>query len=230
MCFTKEMSFGLTVLGLGVTAYLYLRGDPWSVYIPILYFTFMELYQYISFYLLDKETEKNKKETDKYLYIVTVLTFIHICFQPLFANMWFKNYIPKSNHKTIQFLLVLCLIAGLYMFTRFGEFQKKNTIRCNKNSEELCSATTIIEKGKMHLKYLFDMRAPSYVTPSIFIHFFLIFIPPLILGVRIIPYLCVLFGILLAYIITSERDEIPATWCTFSVPTLLYSIFATAIR
>jgi hypothetical protein len=144
--------------------------------------------------------------------------------------MWFKNYIPKSNHNTVQFLLVLCLIAGLYMFMRLGEFQKKNTIMCNKDSEELCSAKTMVEKGKKHLKYLFNMRSPNYVTPSMFIHFFLMFIPPLILGVRIIPYLCIVFGIMFAYLINSEMDEVPATWCTFSVPTLLYSIFATAIK
>ena len=74
------------------------------------------------------------------------------------------------------------------------------------------------------------MRAPNYVTPSMFMHFFLMFIPPLILGVRIIPYLCISFGIMFADLINSERDEIPATWCTFSVPTLLYSIFATSIK
>ena len=46
-------------------------------------FTLMETYQYASFYLMDKETEKNKKENQ---------------IQPLFTNMWFKNYFKHSFH------------------------------------------------------------------------------------------------------------------------------------
>jgi len=212
------MSGSLALLGCTVSGILYNQGRKWSLYIPILYFTFMEILQYFSYFAL----EKNNK---KLLKILTIITFIHIVFQPLFVNLWYSNYIPHNKQSQSLIVLQLCIVAGVLYLPRLDMISSfKNNLSCNVLAEEMCGATTLIQQGKTHMQYLFKMKAPSYLTPSSFIHFFLMFIPALFLNVEMIPYLCTFIGWIMSYFL-SNKKEMAAVWCTFSVPSMLISLF-----
>lgn len=218
MCFSKNMSGLFAIFGAGVSGILYNQGKIWSLYAPILYFTCMEILQYFSYLSL----EKNDKQMLK---ILTILTFIHIAFQPLFVNLWYSNYIPKNKQSECRIILQLCIVAGLLYLPRIDSISTfNNKISCNPLAEEMCGASTLIQKGKTHMKYLFKMKAPSYLTPSSFIHFFLMFIPALFLNVEIIPYASTFIGWILSWVLSSSK-EMAAVWCTFSIPSMLISLY-----
>ena len=72
-------------------------------------------------------------------------------------------------------------------------FVDKSNI-CNKKWEPNCGIKTKLRKGIRHIIHVARSRGPNYITPSIFMHFFLFFIPILFLGVNKFVYGLVLFS------------------------------------
>tara|TARA_B100000401_G_scaffold390109_1_gene296163 strand:+ start:609 stop:1268 length:660 start_codon:yes stop_codon:yes gene_type:complete len=218
MCFSEEMSRNLTLMGTIVTYILYKQGKSWTVYMPVFYFTIMEFLQYLSYQALEE-----KKQNKKWKKLLTIIIFIHIALQPLMTNIWYSNYIPKNMTDSMNLILKLCVVVAFFMLLRLHEFVEVNDkYRCPE-TEPMCAKKTMIKQGIKHMKYLFRMRAPNHVVPSVFIHFFFIFIPVLFLKINPLYYLSIFLGYALTMII-GFGNEIPAIWCTFSVPTMLISL------
>ena len=218
MCFSEEMSFGLSILGLVSTYLLYHMGKDWRVYVPIFYLTVMEILQYFSYLAL-------RKNQSKLLKILTVITYIHICFQPLVINIWFSNYIPDSYLPRMATIIQLCLIIGLFLVLRLNEIiAVPDDKLCNIRREDMCDTESLIREGKSHLYYLFRVRAPEYTVPSLFVHFLFVFFPAILLKIKVIPYLSIVVGYIIAYLISYPK-EAAAVWCAFSVPSALISFF-----
>ena len=218
MCFTENMSAGLAILGTGVAAYLWSQGSSWMLYVPILYFTLMEVLQYASYVAMRKKDKFALKK-------LTFATFVHVAFQPVFTLLWMGNFIPPGMRPQLRLLLKLAGAGGAFYAARSDQITPiKESDVCNPRTETMCGATSLIKMGTKHLAYLFRMRAPDYTTPSIFIHFFLMFVAPLFLHVKPIGYLPVLLGWITSWLIM-PREEIAATWCLISIPSLLVSLF-----
>lgn len=219
MCFSEEMSRNLTLLGTLVTYILYRQGKNWTIYMPIFYFTLMEFLQYLSYQALEE-----KKQNKKWKKLLTIIIFVHIAFQPLITNIWYSNYIPKNMTASMNLVLKLCVVVAIFMLLRLHEFiHVSDKDRCPE-TETMCAKKTMIQNGSKHIKYLFRMRTPDYMIPSVFILFFFMFIPPLFLKINPVYYLSIVFGYILSYFI-AEKNEIASIWCTFSVPSMIISLF-----
>ena len=218
MCFTKYQSLGIFILGVVVAFYLkQIQQTNSYLWIPILYFAFMELLQYIGY-----ETIENKK---KYLNkVVATVIYIHIGFQPFFINMWYSNFIPKSQLTQLFFVLKLCFVFGLFWISRLIFWDNSYKYLCDSLNEPGCGKFTEVLKGPKHLLYKAKVRAANYLTPSIFSHFFLWFIPVLFLNVNKMVYFIILMSGLSGWLLASNIHEAASIWCFLFIPIMIISL------
>ena len=216
MCFTKEMSLGFFLLGSG-TAF-YLKNKNISLYLPIIYFSFMELLQYIGYITIENKNKTFNK-------IIATLIYIHIGFQPYFANLWFSNFIPSSSKKYMPLILNLCIVFGIFWISRLFFWDTSHKYLCDSNNEPGCGKKTEVLKGPMHLLYQAKVRATNYLTPSIFTHFFLWFVPIFFIGIDKFIYSITLICGLSSWLLASNIHEAASIWCLSFIPILLFSLF-----
>jgi len=200
MCFSERISLGISVTGISAALYIYARTKNVYASIGLVYFVLMEIIQYFQYKVIDQCNNK----TNKYL---TILGYIHICFQPLFFNLWLFAFTVKP---IVQYLY-LSFFGGLMMASRL--FFVKNDELCDASYEPLCGKRTCAVSGKRHIAWNVRLRAPDWVTPSISLHFFLWIFPalsmfqlkPMLAVILTAPY----FG----YLLTSNIHERPVIWC-----------------
>lgn len=208
MCFTQPMSLLFAVLGLSASAYLYKKYTYASISIG--YFALMELLQYFQFFYIDKCNNYYNK-------LLTIIGYIHICFQPIFVNLWFFQFVKKPNYSFIY----LSLAAALLLLSRLIVTNDKHL--CDNTNEPLCGKKTCTFSGKKHLAWNIRLRAPGqyWFTPSIGLHFFMWVIPVLTLF-EIKPLIALLLTLpYFAIFITNNIHEQPAIWCFFSIIQLI---------
>jgi hypothetical protein len=111
MCFGIEMSILFAISGLSSSYFLKRRGLAFSFYFPIAYFSIMEIFQSIQYYSISHNLHKLNV-------FITMLSYIHICFQPLFFNMFQAGYKNDSEKTYIQIVYPLCLLGGIGMLMR----------------------------------------------------------------------------------------------------------------
>ena len=112
MCFSEENSLFLFILGLVSTYYIKNKYNNFNLWFPLLYFTFMELLQYIGYISL----RKNNKILNK---IGSYLSYFYICFQPLIFNLFISNFIPKSNLPKMNLIYKLCLVEDYFYYLEY---------------------------------------------------------------------------------------------------------------
>jgi hypothetical protein len=136
---------------------------------------------------------------------LTILGYLHICFQPLFFNLWLFAFTVKP---IVQYLY-MSFFGGMMLASRLFYVNKL----CDASHEPLCGKRTCSVSGKRHIAWNVRLRAPDWVTPSISLHFFLWFFPalsmfqlkPAVAVMLTAPY----FG----YLLTNNIHEQPAIWC-----------------
>lgn len=109
MCFTKPVTLGILLLELATALLLQLRGRSIRQYQLFYVFVLMEALQYAQHLYLD--------QCDHWVnQLSTVLTYAHICFQPVsachFAFKW------KPNKDLSQAMLRLTILSGIIMLLR----------------------------------------------------------------------------------------------------------------
>ena len=214
MCFSKEMSLCFFFTGI-IASYYFRYINKINIFLPMLYFSIMELLQYFGYLVIENKLNKLNK-------ILAIIIHIHIGFQPYFANKWFSNYIPKSKLVFIPFVEKLCIVFGIFWISRLFFVDKSNI--CNKKWEPNCGMKTKLRKGIRHIIHVARSRGPNYITPSIFMHFFLLFIPILFLGVNKFVYGLVLFSGILGWTLATNIHEAASIWCLLFVPALIISL------
>ena len=111
MCWSGEASAVLATIGLGSTVYMAVKKEKKELWVPLGYFTLMELLQAVTYSYIDQcDNPVNQ--------VLTLLGFIHISFQPLFINMVSMYFIPERIRKKISwFVYGLCFFG--YTFPGF---------------------------------------------------------------------------------------------------------------
>jgi hypothetical protein len=216
MCFTEKQSFSIFFIGSIVSYYIYNNNNTYELWFPILYFSIMELFQYLGYISI----RTNNKKLNK---ILSYLTYIHISFQPLIMNIWFSNFISNKNKHYMLFIYKLCFIGGIFMLLRIYNINK-TTILCNTKIEESCGVNTELKLGPIHIMNLFKLKAPDFWTPSMFLYFFMMFIPIILLDINKLIYLCIVLGLILSIIISKNKDETSSIWCFINVPCMIISL------
>jgi len=212
MCFSENMSLAIGVTGIISSLYFYKKNIYASIGIG--YLALMEILQYFQYKVINECNNDYNK-------LLTNLGYIHICFQPLFFNIWLFAFAKNPNYN----ILYMSIFAGLLLASRLF-FVKDNEL-CDYKNEPLCGKKTCAVSGEKHIAWNIRLRAPGkyWFTPSIGLHFFMWAIPSLTMF-QLKPFLALLLtGPYLGYILTSNINEQPAIWCYTAIGQMLLTYY-----
>jgi hypothetical protein len=212
MCFSENISLAIGLIGILSSLYFYKKNIYASIGIG--YFSIMEIIQFFQYKVIDKCN-------NNYNIFLTNLGYIHICFQPLFINLWLFAFIKNPNFTFIY----MSFFAGLLLLSRV--FYVKDNELCNKDNEPLCGKKTCAFSGNRHIAWNIRLRAPgkSWFTPSIGLHFFMWVIPVLTIF-QLKPIMAMLLtGPYLGYLLTNNIHEQPAIWCYTAIGQMLVTYY-----
>ena len=189
MCFSENISLAIGITGILSSFYFYKKNIYASIGIG--YFALMEILQFFQYKVIDQCSNKYNK-------FLTNLGYIHICFQPVFANIWLSRL-----------------------------FFVKDDELCDNKNEPLCGKKTCSFSGNKHIAWNLRLRAPGkhWFTPRIGLHFFMWVIPVLTI-VQLKPILAlILTGPYLGILLTNNIHEQPAIWCYTSIGQMLVTYY-----
>lgn len=119
MCFSETQSFINAIILISGSIYVYPK------YRLTLFLIFLALKDLIQGFLY-KYQHHEKHEN-----ILTVLSWIHICFQPLFVNIFMSNFSKNKNEKNYwNIILIISFLYGIYTLTTLKEFDIQNDPDC----------------------------------------------------------------------------------------------------
>ena len=216
MCYSAEGSLLFGVIGLLSSVYFYKKNIYASVGIG--YFALMEILQFLQYRVIDQCNSNYNK-------FLTYIGYTHICFQPIFINIWLFAFTKKPNFTFIY----MSIFAGLLLFSRI--FDVDDSELCDIHNEPLCGKETCALSGEKHIKWNVRLRAAgvNWWSPSIALHFFMWVIPVLTI-VQFKPILAMLFSLpyiaYLSIIINSDKkvgSEAGTIWCYTLIGQMLLS-------
>lgn len=223
MCWTMGVSAAMVALGGAATAVSVRRGDAPAIPVALGYFTVMEALQVAGYAVIDQcGTPANQT--------VTLLSVLHIVFQPLVINAFAMELVPKRvslRMRTLVFTLAalssVLMLLQLYPFGWAGECQ----LGANLCGRQMCTVS-----GDWHLAWdvpFNGMLVPletalgrQWGFPSYLIATFLL---PLLYGAWRLALFHLLAGPILAGQLTTNPNEVPAIWCLFSIAIILIALF-----
>ena len=212
MCFSKNLSLVVGMTGLLSSIYFYQKNIYASVGIG--YFALMEVLQFFQYDVINQCNNNYNK-------ILTYLGYLHICFQPLFFNLWLFAFTKNPNFTFIY----LSFFAGLLMLSRI--FYVTDNELCDNNNEPLCGKKTCSYSGERHIAWNVRLRSPGkhWFTPSIGLHFFMWVIPVLTI-IQMKPIVAmILTGPYLGILLTQNIHEQPAIWCYTAIGQMILTYF-----
>ena len=217
MCWSGEASAVLATIGIASTVYVATKKEDKHLWVPLGYFSLMELIQAITYFYIDSCSLPINQ-------VLTILGYLHIAFQPFFINMVSMHFIPERIRKkiswpvyAISFLGTILMLINLYPFEWAGPCIT-GTAMCAQN---LCSV-----HGSWHIAWNIPINGMQlylwgYTLPA--------FILPILYGSWRMTLYHALVGPFLASLLTNNPNEWPAVWCLFSIGLLLI-VIKTPIR
>ena len=213
MCWSGEASATLATVGFVSTAHVAIKGEDKALWIPLAYFSLMELLQAFTYSVIG--------QCDRPLnQILTLLGVIHISLQPFFINMAAMYFIPAEVRRHIAKWVYGLSLAGsgifllwLYPFSGAGICAPHSLPLCG---EQLCSI-----HGSWHIAWQvplngFGWLMLGYLLPA--------FVLPIAYGSWRCTFYHLITGPILARLTTSNLNEWPAVWCLLSIGLLLLLI------
>jgi hypothetical protein len=212
MCFSETISLCIGLMGIFTSIYFFNKNKYASIGIG--YFALMEILQFFQYKVINQCNNNYNK-------FLTNIGYIHICFQPLFANIWLFAFTRNPNF----IFLYMAFAAGVLLASRL--FFVSNHELCDTKNEPLCGNKTCSFSGEKHIAWNIRLRAPGkyWWTPSIGLHFFMLVIPTLITFQRKPLIALLLIGPYLGYLLTNNIHEQPAIWCYTSVVQMIITYY-----
>ena len=205
MCFSEKQSYiNFVLLVLGA---LYKR-DNWRIASLLVFLSLKDLIQGLLYRYKD-----NKKINNK----LTVLSWVHIAFQPLFVNIFMSSF-SKNDSTYWNSIFLMCLLFGIYFMTILDELDIQNDPDCDSNDKkDFCANETLSYQGKYHIAYRFRTDK-DYLKKGFIAYFVLLFLPVLLTS-------SIGFGLLWStfvgtiYMLTKHLryGEFAAIWCFSSI-------------
>lgn len=205
MCFSETLSFinaGILIIG------SYFVYPKYKLSIILIFLALKDLIQGFLYKFQNNETLENN---------LTVLSWIHICFQPLFVNIFMSNF-SKNKNNYWNIIFIICFLYGIYALTTLNEFDIQNDPDCiTKNKKnDFCSKHTTSYIGKYHIAYKFNRDNDILIFPIIYL--ILMFIPTLFTNSRILGIIWGLFvGVIYIFFNNVGEGEKAAIWCFLSI-------------
>lgn len=206
MCWSGEASFTIATVGAVAAGYAKYRGKSWDRIIPPLYFCIMEALQGFGYRYINRcEIEPNQ--------LIALLSYIHICFQPIFTSMLILSFVEKGDKRNLysKILYGSTFLGAFVMLLNMFEIQGLN--HCVLGNP-LCGNDVCTYSGDWHIawriplnnldtKYFLSYYIPSFIIPSL-------------IGLYAFPVYHVFTGPVLSSFMSNNVNERPAIWCLLS--------------
>jgi hypothetical protein len=209
MCFSENQSYINTLLLLagGYFTYPNIR-----LTMPLIFLSSKDLLQGLLYRNLE-----NKKVNN----ILTSLSWLHICFQPLMVNVFLSNFSRRTdNFWSIIFLV--CTIYAVGCFYTLQEFNDKKEENCvtNDKKDDFCATSTMSYQGEYHIGYRFRRNKDKLYVPILYI--LLMFVPALFTEARLVCLLWLMFASSFTIFFPNiGSGEKAAMWCYSSIAFIL---------
>lgn len=220
MCFSLEMSTAMLILG-SICTVLASKNINNKVAIYVGYFTIMQAIHVVGY--LTMNDCKNI-----YNRLTSYINYAHICFQPLFfligilGLMEFSGNINKNSRVRMNFALYLEIFIGLFLFIRMFDMNLPGfnyKTQTKKSSSCVWCGKTCSFKGQKHINFSLPLLYPNYLSPSLFLHSFGLFVIPLLINKfsALCSIVVLITTYLPAYIHKIPGSEAGTIWCFTSI-------------
>ena len=144
MCWSGDASAVLATAGLGTTAYAAYRREPAAIWMPLGYFSLMELLQAFTYSVIDQCSLPSNQ-------IATLLGYLHIAFQPFFINAVSMHFIPdQARARIAPVVYSLCFVSAVFMLLQLYPFAWAG--QCDP-SMPLCGTRLCSVHGNWHIAW-----------------------------------------------------------------------------
>lgn len=222
MCWNIEASATMVIAGAAATGFVWRQGQPAGIWVTLGYFTAMEALQVAGYRVVDQcGTPENRA--------VTVLSYLHIAFQPLLINAFAMELVPEPVKRRVRtWVFGLCALSSAVMLAQILPWPALGV--CLPGTP-LCGESYCTMSGTWHIAWHIPYNGllvpveqalglysgfPSYMATA--------FLLPLFYGAWRFVLLHAAAGPALAWALTSNPNEMPAVWCLFSIAILLISL------
>ncbi len=222
MCFTMGVSAAMVGLGGVATAVTVKRGDTPAIPVTLGYFTVMEALQLAGYMVID-QCGAPANQT------ITLLSVLHIVFQPFVINAFAMALIPRRVGLGMQTLVYsLCTISATVMILQLYPFDWAGSCMPGSN---LCAAQLCTVSGDWHQAWdvpynglMATIDWPVVGTWGFPTYIIATFLVPLLYGAWRLVLFHALAGPILAGQLTGNPNEVPAIWCLFSIGIILIAL------
>ena len=231
MCWSGEASGVLAAAGFATAAYVAHKGESKELWIPLTYFACMELLQAATYIYIDLcDAPPNQ--------ILTYFGYLHIAFQPFFANMVAMYFIPEAVKLKIRTAVyTICAIGAVAMLTKMYPFAWAG--HCIPGIEGFCGTQVCSVSGDWHIAWQLPLNGLLSDYPGNPISFrwglhaltyiLVAFCLPILYGSWRFVGFHYLVGPFISDILTRDPNEYAAVWCLFSIA-LCVSVIKTPVR
>jgi hypothetical protein len=228
MCWSSTVSAAMVAVGSATTVYTLRRGLPRAIWMAVGYFTIMEALQAAGYFVVDAcGTPANRT--------ITLLSYLHIVFQPFFINALAMQLIPGQISRRIRIsVYCLCSASAAFMLMQLSPMGWTGACRIG---EVLCGSELCLRSGEWHIAWeipynglatrLYDLVGIDWGFPT---YVLTVFVLPVLYGSWRFTIFHLFAGPLLASVLTRNVNEAPAIWCLFSIGIILITIFPILLR
>lgn len=210
MCWSGEASAVLAAVGIGSTIYAARKGEDRRLWMPLGYFSLMELLQAFTYTVIDDCANPANQ-------IATLLGYLHIVFQPFFANLISLYFVPRPVREAIEPWVYAIVAAGaIIMLVSVYPFAWAQS--CHAGIEVFCGQRICSISGDWHIAWeinrtVLAMGLMPYVLTT--------FLLPVLYGSWRMTLYHLVTGPGLAWLTTRNPNELAAVWCLYSIGLLL---------
>lgn len=222
MCWSAAASVAMTGAGAVATVVTVRRGVPLPVPLALGYFTVMEALQAAGYAVVDECANPANQS-------ITLLSYLHIAFQPLVINAFLLEMVPAATKRRAApwaygaaALSAVAMLMQLYPFDWAGSCRPGST---------LCAERLCLVSGNWHIAWgipynglLLPIENWIGTGGSFPTYLVTVFLVPIAYGAWRFVLFHALAGPVLATLLTSNPNEMPAVWCLFSVGIVLISL------
>ena len=236
MCWSREASTVLAIAGFSGVAWAIYKKQPAPLWVGLGYFCLMEALQAFTYNVINQCNNPANQ-------ILTLLSYLHITFQPFFVSAVSMYFVPKEVQRRVAPAVYLfCFFSAIFMLIQLYPFEWAG--HCDPR-RPLCGDKLCSVRGNWHIAWLiptngicngpasFELHSLKFLSPLLTINF-----PTYLVAVMVLPVIYgswrftlyhFLMGPLSAALLTDNIHEWPAVWCLLSVGLLLI-VVKTPIR
>ncbi|WP_417684803.1 DUF5765 domain-containing protein [Roseibium sp.] len=222
MCWSESVTFAMVASGSAATLYAMHKRMPSAISATLGYFTVMEGLQAIGYSYADACGSPVNQT-------VTLLSYLHIAFQPFFINALAMELVPHEVRRNVRgWVFGACFVSTIFMLVQLYPMDWAGLCR---DGQPLCGPVLCLVSGSWHIGWeipfngisipfddLVGMNVgfPTYLATA--------FVLPLLYGSWRFVIFHTLVGPFLAYHLTGNLNEMPAVWCLFSIGILVIAL------